>query len=212
LAQIPDARVRFASQSGGFGSGRDITVMLAGSNPDLLEETAATLVEQMKGIDLLVAPRPAERRVEPVMVERLLQPLRLPHIGVERAVIERIDTALLGLGVLPDEQFHACILRRLFAQLVHGAKFPGRVDMEKREGRRGGMEGFAGQVQHHCTVLADRVQHDGLGRLGDDFTQNMDAFGLKPVEMGSAGHDGWRGKVGPDATEETFRVARTSAR
>lgn len=57
LAQIPDARVRFQSQSGGFGSGRDITVMLAGSDPDLLEETAATLVEQMKGLDTLVAPR-----------------------------------------------------------------------------------------------------------------------------------------------------------
>lgn len=57
LAQFPDARVRFASQSGGFGSGRDMTVMLAGSNPAALEETATELVEQMRGIDLLVAPR-----------------------------------------------------------------------------------------------------------------------------------------------------------
>jgi multidrug efflux pump subunit AcrB len=57
FAQIPDARVRFASQSGGFGSGRDMTIMLAGSDPELLNETAATLVEQMKGIDSLVAPR-----------------------------------------------------------------------------------------------------------------------------------------------------------
>ncbi len=57
FAQIADARVRFASQSGGFGSGRDMTVMLAGSDPELLNETAATLVEQMKGIDMLVAPR-----------------------------------------------------------------------------------------------------------------------------------------------------------
>ena len=57
LSQIADARVRFASQSGGFGSGRDITVMLAGSDPELLNDTAATLVEQMKTIDTLVAPR-----------------------------------------------------------------------------------------------------------------------------------------------------------
>jgi len=57
LAQVADARVRFQSQSSGFGSGRDLTVMLAGSDPELLDETAATLVDQMRGIDLLVAPR-----------------------------------------------------------------------------------------------------------------------------------------------------------
>ncbi len=57
LAQFPDARVRFASQSGGFGSGRDMTIMLAGSDPVLLEETASALVEQMRGIDTLIAPR-----------------------------------------------------------------------------------------------------------------------------------------------------------
>ncbi|MGB3470654.1 MAG: efflux RND transporter permease subunit [Erythrobacter sp.] len=57
LAKIPDARVRFESEGGGFGTGRDITIMLAGSNPELLDETATTLIEQMKGLNSLVAPR-----------------------------------------------------------------------------------------------------------------------------------------------------------
>ena len=57
LAKIPDARVQFQSQGGGFGTGRAITLMLAGSDPVLLDQTAATLVEQMKGLDSLVAPR-----------------------------------------------------------------------------------------------------------------------------------------------------------
>jgi multidrug efflux pump subunit AcrB len=56
LSQFPDARVRFQSQNG-FGGGRDVTIMLAGSDPVLLEQTATSLVEQMKGIDMLVAPR-----------------------------------------------------------------------------------------------------------------------------------------------------------
>ncbi|GAA0758608.1 multidrug efflux pump subunit AcrB [Erythromicrobium ramosum] len=57
LAKFPDARVRFQSQSGGFGSGRDMTVMLAGSDPVLLDQTAAQLVEEMRGLKSLVAPR-----------------------------------------------------------------------------------------------------------------------------------------------------------
>lgn len=57
LAQFPDARVRFQSQRAGFGSGRDMTVMLAGSDPVKLEQTATRLVEEMKGLKTLVAPR-----------------------------------------------------------------------------------------------------------------------------------------------------------
>jgi multidrug efflux pump subunit AcrB len=57
LAKVPDARVRFQSQSAGFGSGRDMTVMLAGSDPVLLDQTATKLVEEMKGLKSLVAPR-----------------------------------------------------------------------------------------------------------------------------------------------------------
>ncbi|MDP5103397.1 MAG: efflux RND transporter permease subunit, partial [Erythrobacter sp.] len=57
LAKIPDARVRFQSQRGGFGSGRDMTILLAGSDPVLLEQTATRLVEEMKGLNTLVAPR-----------------------------------------------------------------------------------------------------------------------------------------------------------
>ncbi len=57
LAQFADARVRFQSQSGGGGTGRDISVMLAGSDPVLLKETAAQLATQMKSLGSLVAPR-----------------------------------------------------------------------------------------------------------------------------------------------------------
>lgn len=57
LQKIPDARISFQSQSGGGGTGRDISIMLTGSDPKLLDETAYLLVEEMKGINLVVAPR-----------------------------------------------------------------------------------------------------------------------------------------------------------
>ena len=53
---VPDARINFRNMQGG-GRGRDINVMLSGSNPELLEQTAATLVEQMQGISELQGPR-----------------------------------------------------------------------------------------------------------------------------------------------------------
>ncbi|MEO5597734.1 MAG: efflux RND transporter permease subunit, partial [Novosphingobium sp.] len=61
LQKIPDARVTFQNlnQGGpnGGGSGRAISVMLSGSNPDLLAQSAQTLVEQMSRIKGIVAPR-----------------------------------------------------------------------------------------------------------------------------------------------------------
>ena len=58
LTKIADARVTFqANGPGGGGSGRDVSVMLSGSDPAKLDQTAATLVEQMKTLPELRAPR-----------------------------------------------------------------------------------------------------------------------------------------------------------
>jgi multidrug efflux pump subunit AcrB len=54
--EIPDARVTFQSQNGGY-SGRDITITLGGSDPEKLLTAARAISEQMKGIKELVAPR-----------------------------------------------------------------------------------------------------------------------------------------------------------
>ena len=72
---IPDARVSFFSfqGGGGGGTGRPVSVMLAGSDPVLLNSTAATLAEQMKTIKGVVAPRVEadQRRPEVVIKPRL---------------------------------------------------------------------------------------------------------------------------------------------
>jgi multidrug efflux pump subunit AcrB len=60
LTRIADARVTFQANGpdgGGGGSGRDVSVMLSGSDPNMLDRTAATLVEQMKTLPELRAPR-----------------------------------------------------------------------------------------------------------------------------------------------------------
>ncbi|MDE2562883.1 MAG: efflux RND transporter permease subunit [Sphingomonadales bacterium] len=60
MQAIPDARVTFEDMNGGgpgSGSGRAISVMLSGSDPDLLQSTAQTLVNQMSTLKSVVAPR-----------------------------------------------------------------------------------------------------------------------------------------------------------
>ncbi len=75
LQNIPDARVTFQNMNGpgGGGSGRDMSFMLSGSDPAVLDQTAATLVEQMKGMKEVVAPRVTAdlRRPEIIIKPRL---------------------------------------------------------------------------------------------------------------------------------------------
>ena len=55
LRTVADARVTFQSQGGGLG--RDVTLMLAGSDPTLVTKTANKIVEEMKTLPQLRAPR-----------------------------------------------------------------------------------------------------------------------------------------------------------
>lgn len=68
LQKIADARISFQTQNGGGGTGRDISIMLTGSDPDLLDSTAAQLVEQMKDIKLVRAPRIASDLSRPEII------------------------------------------------------------------------------------------------------------------------------------------------
>jgi len=58
LQRFPDARVSFSSvQNAQTGTGRPVSVMLTGSDSELLDKTAAKLLEEMRGIRLIVGPR-----------------------------------------------------------------------------------------------------------------------------------------------------------
>jgi len=57
LAKIADARVGFRSQFGWGSSGRDMTIVLGGDDPELLQKTASTLVDQMATLPSLTQPR-----------------------------------------------------------------------------------------------------------------------------------------------------------
>ena len=76
LQKVADARVSFLDPRGGGpggGTGRAISVMLTGSDPVLLDRTAAQVVEQMSRMKEVVAPRVSAdlRRPEIIVVPHL---------------------------------------------------------------------------------------------------------------------------------------------
>lgn len=56
LQVVPDARVGFQSQNGGF-NGRDLSVVLSGSDPVLLEASASKIVDAMRNLPEVRQPR-----------------------------------------------------------------------------------------------------------------------------------------------------------
>ena len=91
LNTVADARVRFVAESfGGAGSGRDFTVMLAGSDPVLLNETATQVIEEMKTLDTIIAPRIGAdlRRPEIIITpnEKLAAELGVSTLALSQAI------------------------------------------------------------------------------------------------------------------------------
>jgi multidrug efflux pump subunit AcrB len=92
---IPDARINFASTGGGFG-GRDVTIMLAGDDPVLLDRTARKVEKEMQGLkvlrdaringdmdrpEILIRPRLDMAAQMGVSVAALSQTIRIATIG-----------------------------------------------------------------------------------------------------------------------------------
>ena len=90
-----------------------------------------------------VAPRPADRRVEAVKVQRLPQRLGLHHVGMpRRTVAERADILPDAVGVDMDQQIEAEFADALVAKGDHLAKLPGRIDVQQGNGGLPGWKAF----------------------------------------------------------------------
>ena len=103
-------------------------------------------------------------------------------------MFERVDAAGERFRVLVHDEVDARLGCDLVAERVHVAKLPRRIDVEQRKGQRAREESLLREVEHHRRILADRIEHHRLVRLGDRLAQDMDALGLEPVEMGQLLH------------------------
>ncbi len=99
LQKIPDSRVNFMENGpggGGGGSGRNVSIMLSGSDPVLLQKAAVAVTEQMKTLKEVRAPRIAADLQRP---ELLIKPRNdlAAQLGVTTAALSQaIRIATLG--------------------------------------------------------------------------------------------------------------------
>src|SRR4029078_10027740 len=97
----------------------------------------------------LVAPRPAEGRIEMMALQRLLETLRLHDVGVEGAAMgDWRDAVAHALLVDVHHEIDAEPLRLAVAEGDHLAKLPGGIDMEEREWRVCRVERLHGETHH----------------------------------------------------------------
>ncbi|MCY1437353.1 hypothetical protein D9M71_535110 [compost metagenome] len=160
---------------------------------------------------LLVAARAAERRIEAVLVQRLLEALGLPDVGMQgRAVVEGVDPALDALGIDVHQQLQAQALGGLVAEGDHLAELPGGVHVQQGEGRLARGEGLHRQVQHDRAVLADGVEHHRVFTLGDHFADDLDAFGFQALQVSQHRLSPWDG-IGTAGCGPAFFHGREAA-
>jgi multidrug efflux pump subunit AcrB len=98
LNKIADARVTFESQSQGGpgGTGRDITITLGGSDPVQLNHAANRLLEGMKGMPELVAPRTNADLQRPEIIIKPRTQLAAELGVTTQALSQAIRIATLG--------------------------------------------------------------------------------------------------------------------
>jgi hydrophobe/amphiphile efflux-1 (HAE1) family protein len=100
LHSIPDARVTFQSQSD--GEGRDLTLYVVGSNPQLVDKTAREAIEQMRGLKELRDPRINGDMARPELEVRPNLD-KAAQLGVTVASISE-TVRLATLGDLPQNE------------------------------------------------------------------------------------------------------------
>ncbi len=97
LQTFPDARVNFENQQGGGGgTGRAISIMLAGSDPTQLNRTAQILVEQMQSVRGAIAPRIDYDLQRPELIIRPREDLAAQLGVTTQSLSQAIRIATLG--------------------------------------------------------------------------------------------------------------------
>jgi hydrophobe/amphiphile efflux-1 (HAE1) family protein len=152
LRVIPDARLTFRSQAD--GGGRDLTLFVVGSNPDLVERTAHTAIEQMRTLKELRDPRINGDMARPELVIHPKLDLAA-QLGVTVAAIsDTVRVATLGEIAQNEAKFS-----------LAGRQIPIRVSLvESARSNLATLENLPIRTASGATVPLKAVAYIGFGQ------------------------------------------------
>ena len=144
-----------------------------------------------EGIDALlgarfffIAARAAKSRVVAARLQRVEQCARFEKsAALLRAELERVRAIRDCFAVGMHQQLRTDGSREAVAEFDHFTELKVRVDVQQRERHTARMESFLRQAHHHRRVFPDRIEHHGIVKLGCDFAQYVDAFGLQRPQV-----------------------------
>ena len=150
-----------------------------------LPQRVAERIDPFLGPRLLFfAPRSAQRRVEPALLQRIQQRPRLQRRAtLLRPQPERVRVLFECLRVFVHDQLETQLGARPVAELDHLPELVRRVHVQQRPRRLGRIKRLQRQPQHHRRVLADRVQHHRPREFGRDFSQDVNAFRFERLQI-----------------------------
>jgi hydrophobe/amphiphile efflux-1 (HAE1) family protein len=152
LRVIPDARLNFRSQAD--GGGRDLTLFVVGSNPELVERTAHTAIEQMRTLKELRDPRINGDMARPELVIHPRLDLAA-QLGVTvSAISETVRVATLGEIAQNEAKFS-----------LAGRQIPIRVSLvESARSNLATLENLPVRTASGATVPLKAVAEIGFGQ------------------------------------------------
>ncbi len=152
LRLIPDARLNFRSQAD--GGGRDLTLFVVGSDPQLVERTAHTAIEQMRTLKELRDPRINGDMARPELVIHPRLDLAA-QLGVTVAAIsETVRVATLGEIAQNEAKFS-----------LAGRQIPIRVSLvESARSNLATLENLPVRTASGATVPLKAVAEIGFGQ------------------------------------------------
>ncbi len=126
-----------------------------------------------------IATGATDRAIESVHIQRLLQGLRLHHIGMHGGAVRYwTDARRHAIWIGVHTQVHASLGDSSIPKRDHLGKLPAGVDMQQRHRRPRRIKSLQQQMQQHRAVLANRVHQHRIAKLGRALAQDVDAFGF----------------------------------